>query len=106
MAHSPHRPAGYSPPELADRGGHGHMTPTPIPIALRAYTERRALAAEAEATTTPPSSSGTTRTRRPDPRWPKHVLVFDTETTTDETQRLIFGSYRVLKWNRSGGLDL
>ncbi len=27
--------------------------------------------------------------------WPKHVLVLDTETTTDAVQRLLFGSWRL-----------
>mgnify|MGYP006281429247 CR=1 FL=1 len=34
-----------------------------------------------------------------DPRWPDSVLVFDTETSTDETQRLLFGAYRYLRWD-------
>lgn len=29
-----------------------------------------------------------------DPRWPRYALIFDTETTTDATQALLFGSYR------------
>ena len=29
------------------------------------------------------------------PKWPKHVLVFDTETTTDTSQTPIFGAYRL-----------
>jgi hypothetical protein len=82
------------------------MTPTPIPIALRAYTQRQAPPTKAEGTTTPPPANPQRRMRRSDPRWPKIVLVFDTETTTDETQRLISGSFRTLKWNRSGGLNL
>jgi len=34
--------------------------------------------------------------------WPESVLVFDTETTTDPTQRLLFGSYRFGHWNENG----
>src|SRR5690348_13586584 len=36
---------------------------------------------------------------RPDWRgWPSTVLALDFETTTDATQRLLFGSYRFTKW--------
>ncbi len=38
-------------------------------------------------------------------RWGDSVLVFDTETTTDETQRLLFGSYRYHRWNSHGLLE-
>ncbi|MDX2059480.1 MAG: hypothetical protein SFV24_16840 [Gemmatimonadales bacterium] len=31
-------------------------------------------------------------------RWPPVAVVFDTETTTDPTQRLLFGWYRVVSW--------
>ena len=31
--------------------------------------------------------------------WPDSVLVFDTETTTDHTQALVFGSYRYYRWD-------
>ncbi len=34
-----------------------------------------------------------------DPRWPGSVLAYDTETSTDETQRLLFGVSRYLRWN-------
>ena len=46
--------------------------------------------------TEPPSTA-----RRAAPlarRWPAVALVFDTETTTDPSQRLLFGCYRVLSW--------
>jgi hypothetical protein len=82
------------------------MIPTPIPIALRAYTLRKETAMPQAERRTPPPNRGPRRKGRPEPRWPKQVLVFDTETTTDETQRLIFGSYRADKWNRLGNLDL
>jgi hypothetical protein len=32
--------------------------------------------------------------RRWSPKWPKHCLIFDTETTLDPAQRLNFGSFR------------
>jgi hypothetical protein len=31
--------------------------------------------------------------------WPELVLVLDTETTTDETQRLLFGTYWLCQWD-------
>jgi hypothetical protein len=51
-----------------------------LPIAVRAYT--------------PPTSERRPSKTRP---WnmPGLVLVFDTETTTDPTQRLLFGVWRV-----------
>jgi hypothetical protein len=36
-------------------------------------------------------------------RWPQHVLILDTETTTDTAQRLLFGCYQHCKW-KSGAL--
>jgi hypothetical protein len=54
--------------------------PTPVPIAVRVY----------------PCSRKDTQNTRLERKWrrPESVLVFDTETTTDATQRLTFGSYR------------
>jgi len=55
--------------------------PTSIPLAIRVYPE-------------PPVE----QTRRPQkqPVRPRYMLVLDTETTTDATQRLLFGSYRFI----------
>jgi hypothetical protein len=33
------------------------------------------------------------RNRLKEPQWPEYVLVFDTETTTDERQALLFGAF-------------
>src|SRR5207247_7829274 len=33
--------------------------------------------------------------------WPETVLVIDTETTTDPTQRLLFGSWRFGHWGKN-----
>ncbi len=33
-----------------------------------------------------------------EPKWPTSVLTFDTETTTDTAQSLLFGSYRYSRW--------
>lgn len=85
------------------------MTPTPIRIALRAFTLR---AKVEQATTERPSSEPRVSTEKPRrPRraelaWPMHMLVFDTETTTDQTQCMLFGFYRVLKWVANGTLAL
>jgi hypothetical protein len=53
----------------------------PVPLAVRVYPE-------------PPSNERTKSTKRL--RRPESVLVFDTETTVDATQRLIFGCYRFI----------
>ena len=58
-----------------------------LPIVVRAYTER-----EFKSKLKTPISGA------PEPKWPNSVLVFDTETTTDPTQRLLFGSYRYYRW--------
>jgi hypothetical protein len=34
----------------------------------------------------------------PPPTWPQHVLIFDTETTTDGTQALLFGAFQLCVW--------
>jgi DNA polymerase III epsilon subunit-like protein len=56
------------------------QSPDLLPMAVRAYT--------------PPTTIRRTRTTQP---WqmPDMVLVFDTETTTDTSQRLLFGVWRV-----------
>jgi len=37
--------------------------------------------------------------------WPDDVLVLDTETTTDESQRLNFGSWRQYRWSDAKNLE-
>ena len=39
------------------------------------------------------------RRRRVHKRWPQWVLAFDTETSTDPTQRLLFGPYQMGTWD-------
>ena len=73
------------------------MTPDPLPIALRAWTER------AQPVTRPTPSNGPAV---PVPTWPTYALLFDTETTTDAAQRLLFGSYRLCKWTPGRTLTL
>jgi hypothetical protein len=53
----------------------------PVPLAVRVYPE--------------PGSPGKTKPQKRLPR-PESMLVFDTETTVDATQRLLFGSYRFI----------
>src|SRR6185437_8945478 len=55
-----------------------------LPIAVRVYPESPQIERK--------TSEGKKRWRRPDA-----MFVFDTETRTDTTQRLIFGSYRFLQ---------
>src|SRR5574341_394255 len=58
-----------------------------VPIALRAFTERH----------TPGVAIKRTASRAP-VSWPDEVLILDTETTTDPTQRFVFGSYYHAIW--------
>jgi hypothetical protein len=60
------------------------VQPDSLPIAIRAYPEPRAQAKPRK------------RSQKP---WspPEAMLVFDTETRTDATQRLTFGSYRFIE---------
>lgn len=60
-----------------------------LPIALRAYAER----------TDQPHRTGSPFPWR---GWPKQILVFDTETMTDDLQRLTFGSYRCFEVGEDG----
>lgn len=69
------------------------MTASLLPIALRAFTTRR------ESSRRRPKHA-----RRKETRWPEAVLVFDTETTTDPSQRLLFGSWRNCRWTPSATL--
>jgi hypothetical protein len=62
--------------------------PDDLAIALRVYAMRRKT--DDEAVGELPRRVRRKLRRHP----PQRVLVFDTETTTDETQRLIFGSWR------------
>jgi hypothetical protein len=64
-------------------------TSSPLPIALRAYAERP----EAEKSNQKKKSSK--RSQKPAAPSP-FVLVVDTETTIDATQRLLYGCWRVL----------
>jgi len=61
--------------------------PKPLPIAVRVYPE----APSAE-----PASGISSITNRKAWRLPNAMLVFDTETRVDPTQRLTFGSYRYI----------
>jgi hypothetical protein len=58
-----------------------------LPIAIRAYTER-----------TKGTKTGGDGPHGQETGWPRHVVVFDTETTIDRAQRLTFGSYRFCQW--------
>lgn len=83
------------------------MTNTPISqgneltIATRAWTTR---GDEPRNATLP--WSGHIKTARPRESWKRTVLIFDTETTTDATQRLTFGCYRFGEWQDDGTLAI
>jgi hypothetical protein len=72
---------------VAEAAGGGAMNAS-LPIAVRAFT-----------------TTGKER-RRVDrdvpPKWPDTALIFDTETSTDDTQRLLFGFYRFCRWEDGG----
>ena len=62
-----------------------------LDIAVRAWTPSRK----------PPRRSTLTATA--EPRVPERLLIIDTETTTDETQRLNFGAYRYCRVTETDG---
>ena len=64
------------------------MNESYLQVAFRAYTTRQRIAKIAR------SESESRQTEK----WPRDVLIIDTETTTDRTQRLIFGSFRHCEW--------
>lgn len=66
-----------------------------LSVAVRAYTE---MVKEEE------ERPEKRRGGKAEERWPEYVLIFDTETTIDTTQRLNFGAYRLCKWTRAGVL--
>ena len=61
--------------------------PTPLPVAVRVYPEGKKSERNFD---------------KPQRKWhlPEAMFVFDTETRTDQTQRLTFGSYRFLVSDR------
>jgi len=67
-----------------------------LPVAVRAYTVRRDRNDQYDSS------------RRGQWKLPKSALVFDTETTTDRSQRLNFGSWRYyrLTWAEAGAPDM
>jgi hypothetical protein len=85
------------------------MTPTAVPIALRAFTMRSGNEEALSSNAPDPAARDARkppRLRPTQPAWPGRLLIFDTETTTDASQRLIFGCYRVLRWLPNVGFAL
>src|SRR5438034_9325468 len=60
-----------------------------LPVMYRAYVQR-----------VPPATP--MAKKRQALGWPETVLVLDTETTTDPTQRLLYGSWRFGHWGENG----
>ncbi|MDQ3692160.1 MAG: hypothetical protein M3464_00835 [Chloroflexota bacterium] len=86
--------------------------PDLLPVAVRAWTEPAEPATRSRRKRRKraprPAAAGSTGTRR-EPvgdRWRGCVLILDTETTTDPTQRLTFGVYRYGRWRRDGTLAI
>jgi hypothetical protein len=70
--------------------------PEPVAIAVRAFTQPARIVAPRRG-----RKRGKQRRKRKAPEtatWPEYVLIFDTETTTDPTQRLLFGVARLGRW--------
>ena len=79
-----------APASLSQRQTHdSDRAPEPLKTALRAYTE---------APETTARCGGSKRRSELSFLEPRTVLVFDTETTTDQAQRLMFGVYRYHRW--------
>lgn len=75
---------------MASASQRGTLSPY-LPLAVRAYTPRE-------------RQIRTRRDSERSPVWPETLLVLDTETTIDETQRLTFGSYRYYRMTGEGQL--
>jgi hypothetical protein len=73
------------------------MRPIELEVAFRAFTLREE----------PETRIKRARFRRKIQieRWPKPALIFDTETTIDAAQSLLFGSARVCRWNSASCLE-
>src|SRR6185312_4022401 len=78
-----------------------YLADVPDLAALRQWAARREYASLA-----PALRQSLTRLLKPTRRngqrkaWPRLVLVFDTETTIDPTQRLLFGCWRLCSWSQ------
>jgi hypothetical protein len=70
----------------------GSVIPSVLPVALRAWIARTAERKKGPY-------------RPPVLPWPESALILDTETTTDATQRLLFGSYRVGNFGDHGEFE-
>jgi len=72
--------------------------PSYLSVAVRAYAEPAVM------TDTGETLAKRRKARTSSSQWPDAVLIFDTETTTDATQRLTFGAYRYCIWTKDGRL--
>ncbi len=83
-----------------------------LPVAVRAWTEttgpdaRRRRWKRRPARGARHSVPGTKSNGAGARRWRRSVLILDTETTTDATQRLTFGCYRWGRWRADGTLAI
>jgi len=66
------------------------VAPEPLAVAVRVHTVPTTLKRR--------RNRGTTQGPPLPAPWPELVLLFDTETTVDEVQRLRVGAYRVCRW--------
>lgn len=76
-----------------------------LPVATRAWMERDDPQRNDVMSERNPAKMMRSATMRPS-KWRRSVLIFDTETTIEPTQRLTFGSYRFGTWRRDGTLTI
>lgn len=76
-----------------------------LPVATRAWMERDDPQRNDVMSERNPAKMMRSVTMRP-VKWRRSVLIFDTETTIDPTQRLTFGCYRFGTWRRGGTLTI
>lgn len=74
-----------------------------LPVATRAWMQRCNPQRDDRSKTQP---SGREKYRQQPATWRNSVLIFDTETTIDKTQRLTFGCYRIGEWQGDGWLAI
>lgn len=75
-----------------------------LPIFLRAHTEilKRPTSKRRKSKDADSESVPLVKERKPKPKWPVCALVFDCETTTDQSQTLTFGWYRLCYSDSTG----
>jgi hypothetical protein len=100
--------------EYTDPTTHAEERCDRLPVAVRAWTDatgpnaRQRRWKRKDASRSPVRSTGSNRSEQTavNSRWRRSVLILDTETTTDATQCLTFGCYRIGEWVDDGTLAI